>query len=224
MAELVDDVRAALRERADPSRAPKMQAYMKSVMPYLGVPVPEVRKIVNARVRLESAITVARIGDAATRLWRAAEYREERYAATALTATKPARAALELLPLHREMIVTGAWWDHVDEVAHRIGELLVAHPAEIRPTVVEWSTSPDLWLRRVAIIGQLRRSADTDLDLLTTVITPNMADREFFIRKAIGWALRDYAWTDPEWVRQFVARHRDELQPLSIREALKNID
>ncbi|SDO19415.1 3-methyladenine DNA glycosylase AlkD [Nakamurella panacisegetis] len=220
---LVEDVRSTMRAQADQSCAPGMQAYMKSAMPFLGVPVPQVRAIVTERLRQEPAMTVEQLRDAAVTLWREAEFREERYAATALTRARPARGVLELLPLYQEMIVTGAWWDHVDEIARRIGELLVAHPAQIRPVLIEWSTAPDQWLRRAAILGQLGLRSATDLDLLAAVIEPNMGDREFFIRKAIGWALRDYARTDPAWVGDFVARHRAEMQPLSIREALKNV-
>ena len=216
MTALVDDVRVALRAVADPLRAPKMQAYMKSVMPYLGVPVPQVRKIVNARARLERQMTVAHIRDDASTLWRGAQFREERYAATALVAQREAAGALDLLDLYREMIVTGAWWDHVDEVSHRVGRLLVAHRETVRPLILDWSTDSDLWLRRTSIICQFGRRNDIDLDLLEAVIRPNLPDREFFIRKAIGWALRDYGWHDPEWVREFVVRYRLELQPLSV--------
>jgi 3-methyladenine DNA glycosylase AlkD len=81
----------------------------------------------------------------------------------------------------------------------------------------------NMWLRRAAIISQLGARQATDVDLLADVIEPNLADREFFIRKAIGWALRDYAWTNPEWVRGYVRAHETQLSPLARREALKNI-
>ena len=80
-----------------------------------------------------------------------------------------------------------------------------------------------MWLRRTSIICQLGAKESIDLDLLTTCIEPNLADREFFIRKAIGWALRQHAWTDPAWVQDYVRRHEDRLSPLSRREALKNV-
>ncbi len=220
---MVEGIRAALPGAADPTLAPQMQAYMKSEMPYLGVRVPQVRKLVATQLHLYPPVTVDTLGLAAATLWREARYREERYAATTLTGSRVARGRLDLLPLHREMIVTGAWWDHVDDVSHRIGELLAAHPAAMRPVILDWSRDPDVWLRRSSIICQLRRCGETDLELLTSVITPNMADREFFVRKAIGWALRDYAWTDPGWVLAFVDRHRGGLSPLSVREAIKNI-
>ncbi len=120
------------------------------------------------------------------------------------------------------LATTGAWWDHVDDLAHRIAELHDAHPSETAVIVRRWSTDADLWLRRLAIISQLGRRDRVDPALLTRVIEPNIADREFFIRKAIGWALREYARIEPEWVRTFVAEH-DDLSGLSKREALKHL-
>jgi 3-methyladenine DNA glycosylase AlkD len=119
--------------------------------------------------------------------------------------------------------VTGAWWDHVDGVSERIGRLLLAHRDELEATIRQWSTDPDRWLRRSSIISQLALKGRTDVDLLADVIIVNLADREFFVRKAIGWALRQYARTDPQWVRDFVTTHLDALSPLSRREAMKHL-
>jgi len=217
----VERVRAGLRAAADPVRAPQMQAYMKSAMPYLGVPVPAVRAIVRAEAKARPPASTAHLVATAGALWREATDREERYAATALTAVPAARRlqTTALLPLYREMITTGAWWDHVDEVSHRIGGLLVAYPDELAPTIRKWARDPDRWLRRSAVICQLGLKDATDTDLLADAIEANLADRDFFLRKGIGWALRDYARTAPDWVRAFVEAH--ELSPLSRREALK---
>lgn len=220
---LVEAIRTRLRAAAEPERAPGMQAYMKSRMPYLGVRVPLVRQLVRAQAKLTPPATIAELADAAAALWRPAVYREERYAAAALTGLPLAKGRIELLDLHVEMVVTGAWWDHVDEVSHRIGELLLAHPDQLRAAILGWSTDPDRWLRRTSVICQLGLRARTDLDLLTMVVTANLDDREFFVRKAIGWALREYGKTDPDWTRTFVATHRDRLSPLSTREALKHL-
>jgi 3-methyladenine DNA glycosylase AlkD len=127
------------------------------------------------------------------------------------------------MPVLEELIVTGAWWDYVDSVAQVVGELLRSHPKEIRPLMRAWSKDPDLWKRRVSIICQNSFKGDTDLTLLYANIQPNLADRDFFIRKAIGWALRAYAWTDPQEVARYVRAHEAELSGLSRREALKNI-
>ncbi|WP_198153012.1 DNA alkylation repair protein [Pseudofrankia sp. DC12] len=224
--DLVAAVRVALVAAADPAKAPGMQAYMKSRMPFLGVPKPAreraLRPVFTARTLPDPDRWTATV----LALWRRAEYREERYAAIDLTGHRAYRTYQRstTLALYEEMVTTGAWWDYVDEIAsRRIGPLLAADPAVVRPEMLAWSRDSDLWRRRTSIICQLSFKAATDLDLLYACIDANLADRDFFIRKAIGWALRQYAWTDPGEVRRFVAARGDALSPLSRREALKNI-
>src|SRR5262245_7605408 len=126
--------------------------------------------------------------------------------------------------MYEEMIVSGAWWDFVDALAkHRLGLLLRRYPGPMRRRMLAWSRSPDLWKRRSAILCQLDFRGETDLELLYACIEPSLSSREFFLRKAIGWALRQHAWTDPAEVRRYVRAHRAELSPLSRREALKNV-
>ena len=220
---LIAAVTTRLAGAADPERAPKMQAYMKSTMPYLGVSVPGVRAVVRAAAREHPPASVDDLVATAGALWRGATHREHRYAATELTALPVADGALALIPLYEEMIRTGAWWDHVDAVSVRVGRLLVAHASVARPLLLDWSTAPDRWLRRTSIIAQRGAKARTDLGLLTDVVDANLGDTDFFVRKAIGWALRDYAASDPDWVRQFVAARVDRLSSLSYREATKHL-
>lgn len=221
---LVAAVRATLREAADPERAGPMQAYMKSALPFLGVRMPEVRKRVRTvgnEHRLASRgaweLTVRALYDEAT-------HREERYAALTLVAHRYYREwnDPETFGLYEHLIRTGAWWDLVDETSHRVGDVLRTHRATQTPVVETWSTSDSLWVRRSAIICQVGHKGDTDLDLLSAVIGPNIPDRDFFIRKAIGWGLREAAYVAPDWVRSFVAAHPD-LSPLSVREATKHL-
>ncbi len=219
---LVSAIREALRDAADAERAPAMQAYMKSTMPFRGVQVPRVRQITKAAARAHPLLTLGELETAVRTLWDEAAFREERYAASALLASSLGSGRLELVPLYDHLATTGAWWDHVDDLAHRIAELHDAHPVETAAIVRRWSTAPDLWLRRLAIISQLGRKDRLDPDLLTEVIEPNIDDREFFVRKAIGWALREYARLEPDWVRTFVVDHPG-LSGLSKREALKHL-
>lgn len=179
----------------------------------------EVRRLAREAVRGErdAAVLLA----TAERLWDEARFREERYAALAVLGARPLRGDLALLPHIEHVVRSGQWWDFTDEVAHRVGDLVAAHPAEMSFVVRTRSADEDLWVRRLAIIAQLGRREDLDRPLLADVIIPNLADTEFFIRKAIGWALRDAARSDPEWVRAFVATH--PLSPLSAREALKHL-
>jgi 3-methyladenine DNA glycosylase AlkD len=132
------------------------------------------------------------------------------------------------LDLYRHLIVSGAWWDYVDSLAsHNVGGILAGHPSEATPVVRAWAVDDDLWLRRTAMICQLRRKEATDVDLLREALEANLEDsrhgREFFVRKALGWALRQHARVDPDWVRGFVAEHQDRMSGLSRREALKHL-
>lgn len=223
MPALVAAVRAALRSVADPDRAGGMQAYLKTTEPCLGVRLPEVRRLTREAAAADPPGTVPDVERAAGAPWREAAYREERYAAVALTGLPVARGALPLLPLHEEMITSGAWWDLVDGVAPRIRDLLLAHPDQLGSVLRDWARSPDRWLRRSAVIAQLGAKHRTDTALLTEVIEVNTGDPEFFVRKAIGWALRDYARADEAWVRRFLAEHGHQLSPLTRREAAKHL-
>jgi 3-methyladenine DNA glycosylase AlkD len=223
---LLSRLRGALHELADPARAPAMQAYMKSSMPYHGVPSPALRALCKrlfAEVELPSAEVWQR---EALTIWRGALFREERYAAIELTGLRRADRfqTLDALPMYEEMITSGAWWDYVDVLAaHRVGLLLRRYPEPMRATMLAWSRSDDLWKRRTSILCQLTFKAETDLDLLYACIEPSIGSREFFLRKAIGWALRQYARIGPAEVARYVAAHQDRLSPLSRREALKHI-
>lgn len=222
---LVLAVRAGLAELANPAKAPDMRAYMKSDMPFRGVQKPA-RQDLAARVFAEHPLSDVDAWTATVlALWRGAEYREERYLALDLTAhrTYARWQSPDQVPLYEELIVTGAWWDFVDEIANRrIGPLLRAHPDTLVPIMRTWSRDPDRWKRRTSIICQLGSKEDTDLDLLAETIEANIDDPDFFLRKGIGWALRQYAKTDPGWVRTFVDTHPG-LSTLSRREATKHI-
>ena len=125
--------------------------------------------------------------------------------------------------MFEEMIVTGAWWDFVDTIAgHSLGDILRAEPRRMKPLMRRWAKDADMWKRRASILCQLGFKRETDLDLLYDCIEPNLSHKDFFIRKAIGWALRQYAWTDPKEVRRYVKANKDRLSPLSVREAMKN--
>ena len=128
-----------------------------------------------------------------------------------------------LLETVRSLIVTRSWWDTVDTLAANVvGPLVSNHPA-LRATMDAWSTDDNLWLVRTAILHQLRYRSATDPDRLFRYCDAQAGHGDFFIRKAIGWALREYARTDPDAVRTFVATHRDRLSGLSVREASKHL-
>ena len=200
---------------------------MKSAMPYRGVSAPLLKQVCRDAFKVHPLVTGAEWQRVVLDLWRHAEFREERYAAVLLT---QARSYCEFqtyssLPLLEEMIVTGAWWDFVDTLAgHNLGDILRANPRKMKPLMRRWARDADMWKRRSAILCQLGFKRETDLDLLYDCIEPNLSHKDFFIRKAIGWALRQYAWTDPKEVKRYVQANKASLSPLSVREALKNYD
>lgn len=229
---LVDEVRAALADAADPERAPAMQAYMKSTMPFRGVPSGAMRQIARAVDGRHPLPSFEAWHDTLLALWREAGYREERYVVLELAGRPRYRRfrTREALPLYEELVVTGAWWDLVDGTAHLVRDLVRDDHAWMATQMRAWAVDPDLWKRRVSIICQLGLRAGTDWDLLRDCIEPNLEDRGadgkrqvFWIRKAIGWALREYARSAPEVVRDYVGSLGPRISGLSRREALKHL-
>ena len=216
-------LREALHENANPEKALGMRAYMKSEMPYLGVQTPAL-KAVCRKVFAAHPIEAQKCWlDTILAIWRNADYREERYAAIRL-GEHPAYEefrTLEALPCYEKMIVDGAWWDYVDAIAPRlVGGLLTRYPEEMKAVMLEWAHSSDIWKRRTSIICQLKFKDATDVDLLHACIEPSIDHTEFFLRKAIAWALREYAKTDPDEVIAYITENAHRLSRFSKKEAL----
>jgi 3-methyladenine DNA glycosylase AlkD len=219
-------LRRELARAGRPERAAGAQAYMKSAMPFHGVDTETLRSICRTVFALHPVTSAPRWRKDVLAVWRGAWFREERYAAIGLTGDRRARPfqTMASLPMYEDMIVTGAWWDTVDTLAtKRLGEILRNEPAPMKKALRVWSRSDDVWKRRSAILCQNSFKKDTDLDLLFELIEPSLSSKEFFLRKAIGWALRAYAWTDEKPIVRYVEKNRVRLSPLSIREALKNV-
>ncbi|MGC4110158.1 MAG: DNA alkylation repair protein [Nocardioides sp.] len=221
-----EELRAELAAAGDPERAQAQQRYMKSSMPFHGLSAPELRALLRPHLadfappdRLVWEQTVRAFWDGAT-------HREERYAAIALARHRCARhwQDVDTLGLHRHLVVTGAWWDVVDEVAaHLVGACLLADRERVTPVLRTWATDGDVWVRRTSVICQLSHGASLDRDLLTYAIEHNLDDPSFWLRKAIGWALRQHARIDPVWVGAYVDELGDRLSGLSRREATKHL-
>jgi len=200
-----------------------MAAYLKTNMPFYGVQKAG-RTPIMRKLKLEFPPQDRDEYELASlALWRL-EHREEKYLAIGYARAFDEFVVFESMPLYEGMITEGAWWDLVDGVASwLVGGVLLAERNRTEPVMRSWITGDDMWLRRTSIICQLGHKADTDTALLADACTANLPDTEFFIRKAIGWALREYAKTDPDWVRGYVDRHRDDLSGLSCREATKHL-
>jgi 3-methyladenine DNA glycosylase AlkD len=221
--EMIRFASGALAKLANPVKAQGMQAYMKAEMPFYGVQKAERTPVLRDLARRfppsdQSAYEAMVLG-----LWDL-PHREEKYLALGVARRFRTFVTPASLPLYRRLIVEGAWWDLVDEVAtHLICDLVVGYPDEAWPEVDTWIDSEDMWLRRSAIICQVGAKEAADTDRLFRFCAERAFEKEFFIRKAIGWALRQHARVDPEAVARFVAEHRADLSGLSYREATRHI-
>lgn len=220
------ELRAQLMSRSNDARAKQMQAYMKSALPYCGVPGPEARKVIKALAKPLTFGSFAEFERFVRFVWSDAKHREERYAALTLLDLKQTRVfqTMEAVPLYEFLISDGAWWDVVDEVAtHRFVMLLEDERDAMVTVLRRWSKSADLWLRRSAIIAQVLRHEETELELMFELIEPAIHEKEFFLRKAIGWALRAAGREFPLEVRAYVDENAERLSGLSKREAEKSL-
>jgi len=205
----------------DPARAASMSAYMRDLFPFLGIPSTTRREASRRVLAGVAKPTEADLTEVATACWALPE-REYQYFACDWLGRHAAVLTPAFVPTARFLIVTRPWWDTVDALAaHVVGVLVARHPA-LASTMDDWAASEELWLIRTAILHQLRYKSQTDTDRLFRYCVTHAGHGDFFIRKAIGWALREYAKIDPEAVRRFV-KAQTTLSGLSVREALKNL-
>ncbi|MGW2747070.1 DNA alkylation repair protein [Streptomyces sp. NPDC001450] len=219
---VLERLTATYTAAADPGRAAPMRAYMKDVAPFLGIPTPDrralSRSVLAGRPRPDEADCTA----IALRCWLLPE-REYHYFAVDYLRRHAARCSSAFLPVARHLITTASWWDTVDLLAaHVVGALVAADPG-LTADMDAWITDDNLWVARTALLHQLRYKERTDTDRLFAYCLLQSGHPDFFVRKAIGWCLREYAKTDPEAVRGFLAHERSRFAPLTVREALKNI-
>ena len=200
---------------ADDARA--MKAYMRGRFEFLGVKTPARRKAAKAFFKKHGGADID---------WRfvrqAWEHplREMQYAALDYLETRKNLLRPGDLPQLKKLAQTKSWWDTIDFLDRLAGGIIAGFP-ETRPVILQWSRDEDIWLRRLAIDHQLLRKDQTDQHLLEQILVNNLDQTEFFINKAVGWALRDYSKTNPEWVKNFIRQHHGKMAPLSIREASK---
>ena len=225
MVELVDlipDLRQRLEALAQPDRAPRMKAYMKDQFEYLGVAAPARRQAGKSFVAAGREAGAEALLDTADALWSQPE-REFHYVATDLLSRWKTRIGAIALPRVERLIRTNSWWDTVDVLAaHVVGSLVARNPG-LSTTMDTWIDDPDIWIARTAILHQLGYGAGTDAERLFGYVDRRSGDTEFFIRKACGWALRQYARHDPEAVRRYVLDRGELLSGLTRREALKHL-
>lgn len=213
------DIFVIFRAAANPEKATPMSAYMRDQFSFLGIPTPERRKL--SRDFLKAMSKKAIDWDFIHKCWEQPE-REFQYLAKDYLAKSRSTLTVADIPKLCELAVQKSWWDTIDGLDVIIGDIALRFP-EINETLLQWSKDENLWLRRIAIDHQLGRKDKTNTQLLEQIIINNLGEKEFFINKAVGWSLRDYSKTNPDWVRDFIERHRNEMAALSIREASKYI-
>ncbi|MGB3201511.1 MAG: DNA alkylation repair protein [Nodosilinea sp.] len=219
MTPYLQSLKECFEQHADPSQAAPMKAYMRNQFEFLGIKGPAQKTLIKQFLADHGLPALDQLEAVVRELWTWPE-REYQYVALTFLGRWQKQLTPDLVPLLEHLITTRAWWDTVDSIAsHSVGNLLQQYP-DCRDAVINtWRDSGNFWLRRTTLLFQLGYKADTDAALLFSLVEQNSRSKEFFIQKAIGWALREYSKTAPDAVQDFVAS--TPLASLSQREALK---
>lgn len=219
MSSYVDSLKAAYLIHADPVTAEPMKAYMRNQFEFLGIKKPQQTKLLKQFFAENGLPALSDLPEVLLDLWDLPE-REFQYAGNTILEKLNKKLAEEFIGTIETLITTKSWWDTVDQIAsNTVGTHFRHYPDLKAKTLTQWRRSDDIWLRRTCLLSQLKYKDETDFDLLCTIIRENLGEDEFFINKAIGWALRQYSKFDAGRVRKFVSE--TPLHPLSAREALK---
>ena len=215
-------LKSLFEQNADPAQAVPMKKYMRDQFEYLGIKTPQSAALIKGFIKEHGLPPINKLDVIARDLWSLPQ-REFQYTAIGLLGKFEKKVEPEFITTIEYLIVTKSWWDTVDALAgHAVGSQFKRFPDVREKYLKKWRKTNNLWLRRTTLLFQLGYKKETEFDLLCEIIKENLGSTEFFINKAIGWALRQYAHTNPAPVRKFVKATK-ELNPLSRREALKNI-
>ena len=214
----VRDLKTLFLKSANPKNAGPMKRYMRHQFDYVGLKSPEFKALMRAHIAAHGLPAPTHLDRILRGLW-ALPQREFQYAATSLLGRLETQLPTTFIRTLEYLIVTKSWWDTVDTISTgALGVHFKRYPKVRDSTLARWRKSKNLWLRRACILFQLNYKQETDFPLMKEIIRENLGSKEFFINKAIGWALRQYTRIDPKGVRKFVAE--TPLNPLSAREAL----
>lgn len=208
---------------ADPVKAGPMAAYMRTEMPFYGIQKPDRVPVYRQIKKLYTPENRKQYEAAVKAIW-ALPHREEKYAAIDFARAHKAFVRSESLPLYETLIRQGAWWDFVDDIAiNLIGDVLLNERPTTRAVINKWIDDDDMWIRRTALIAHNHHRKQTDAKQLFAHCLRRSEETEFFIRKGIGWALREYSYAAPDDVKSFLLKNKNELSPLSFREGAKQL-
>ena len=199
-------------------QARQMSKYMLNKFEYIGIKTPERRKIFKnffKEYKNEEKID----WEFVNKCWEN-KYREFQYIAADYLKNMKDKLTIDDIPKFKQLILKKSWWDTIDNLDMTIGALALKD-SNVNKILMEWSLDENIWLRRIAIDHQLLRKEKTNTELLEKILKNNLGQAEFFINKAIGWALRDYSKTNPEWVKNFIEENKEKMAKLSIKEASK---
>ncbi len=212
-----------LSQHADPEKAGHMEAYMKNQFSFFGIKSPERKQLFRQHWNLQPKPTYTQMQQIVKELWKQPQ-RELQYCAIATFYKFSKKLESSTINLIEWLITHKSWWDTVDSLHEITGLYFRNFPEKKLPTTAKWMDSGNFWLQRMCIIFQLKYKNETDHEMLENYIVRLAGEHEFFIRKAIGWALREYSYTNPEWVRDFISKNEPKLSGLSIREGLKALN
>ena len=199
-------------------QAQKMSKYMLNKFEYIGIKTPERRKIFKnffSEYKNEEKID----WEFVNKCWEN-KYREFQYVAADYLKNMKDKLTIDDIPKLKQLVLEKSWWDTIDNLDMTIGALALKD-SNVNKILLEWSLDENIWLRRIAIDHQLLRKEKTNTELLEKILKNNLGQAEFFINKAIGWALRDYSKISPEWVKNFIEENKEKMAKLSIKEASK---
>ncbi|MBD3949271.1 DNA alkylation repair protein [Tuanshanicoccus lijuaniae] len=206
-----------LQSVANKQKAIAMANYMRNQFEFLGVQTPTRKQIMRDFYKIERKQGIDwTFIDACYQ----SPYREMHYVALDYLKALEKFLRYEDIPHLRLLAEQNTWWDTIDQLDLLIGNIGL-NDERVNDLMLEWSQDSNFWIRRIAIDHQLTRKEQTNTELLEQIIINNFGSKEFFINKAIGWSLRDYSKTNPNWVRQFIEQYHEQLSTLSIREASK---
>jgi 3-methyladenine DNA glycosylase AlkD len=220
----LQEFRRALKAAHDPERAKQEKRYLKSPYRFLGVKVPHLRKLAREFARSCPDATRKQVLGLAGKLWKS-PFHQEKSLAIMVLEQYPQHLDGEAVPLIEEMLGQSSGWDHADWIAINLfGEVLKNDPAAKRH-LIRWSGSWSLWIRRASMTGQIRllRAGGGDRELFFRIARAMVDEKEFFIRKAIGWVVREISKTDPGATHAFLMEVRDRASGLTLREGSKRL-
>lgn len=219
----VESVRIAFQQAENSHNAQAMSAYMKHHFPFHGITSQHRAELLKDLLNINNLPIHSDLKPICEQLWQLPE-REYAYAALSLLAKCNKLLQPSDYPWLIDLITQRSWWDSVDTLAGNVLSGMVnRYPTTLWPIFEPLIASNNFWLNRTAIIVQLKSRNNTDVAFLSTAILPHMQNKEFFLRKAIGWSLRQYARHNPQWVIDFVQQYQEQLSGLSKREALKRL-